>query len=397
MHLRDVLPEFVYPEWVKITLVCRSWRNTVISCPNLWTYIPEYSDSTPRWIATHFERAGPSVPLHIHWDGRGRQEEHTSPLIGFIPTNLHRIQTLKLTDIGGDPGDPRLRTLSSGHAPLLQSLSISCYGLPVLPDEILSGGTPKLQKLVLRSCLVKPTASLLRNITLFELQCFPDDNENGPRIQDILKQMPQLTHLRLQLTGGAKLLESQSAQLEDAVPVPSVTNVTCEADFETCRALFEAVAFPPSAMVLVYCFLRSEQSPHLLSASGFRPQWILPHQDPDKPQTLIFRSSSYRTMLVLWCDFTRLRTGAPTVDEEPVGGVFIIFKIGHWRMKLHEASRILRAQSLGSIRCMEFVWTWNETEATCAYLIDLPALLLPDPPYTQDDEIVENGVFAKRR
>ena len=136
---------------IKMTHVCRSWRNMLLSTTSLWTQI-DFSESTRSQQAEGFIRRSGNHLLKIHQ--YLEEDEHVEPFLSATLRNMPRVQQLEINSCL-----PHLRHLleyfSSASAPALKHLSIT--NDPNITDEdmklpkVFRGRLPKLTSLTLHS------------------------------------------------------------------------------------------------------------------------------------------------------------------------------------------------------------------------------------------------------
>ena len=134
---------------ITMTHVCRSWRNTLLSTPSLWTQI-DFSQSTGSQQTSFLRRSG-NQPLGIHQFLE--DEDHVEPFLSITLRNLFRLQELSITSFL--PHLERLLGNFSASAPELKYLEIA--NDPNITDKdiklpkIFGGRMPKLTSLSLYS------------------------------------------------------------------------------------------------------------------------------------------------------------------------------------------------------------------------------------------------------
>ena len=136
---------------IVMTHVCRSWRDVLLSTPNLWTQI-DFSESTRSQQAEAFLRRSGDSLLAISQFLRAR--EHVEPFLSATLRNLFRVQRLEINSSLRNLR-PLLERFSSSLAlaPVLEHLNItndiSITGNDIALPNIFQGRFPKLKRLSL--------------------------------------------------------------------------------------------------------------------------------------------------------------------------------------------------------------------------------------------------------
>ena len=186
----------VHLEWIRVTHVCRRWREAALDHPRFWSYV-NFTKLTSAGMAEILARAK-MVPLHLEADvgmwrtaraeDSGRQlEAHIShtrhlSLSGYFETALARL---------------------SSSAPTLESFSLShnVSRLPaIIPDNLLNCTAPNLTSLKFENCDISwksPLLKVLRNLQILDIST----TKARPKLKDwldALNEMPKLKTLSLQ-------------------------------------------------------------------------------------------------------------------------------------------------------------------------------------------------------
>ncbi|KAJ2923790.1 hypothetical protein H1R20_g13306, partial [Candolleomyces eurysporus] len=142
-------------DWIRVSHVCRQWRDVALGCPDLWSTI-QLDESQEKyltsWYASQLERAE-NYPLAIEASIEWIPSQET---IGWVVSLLPRITSL---DVQGH--DDCVMEFLTGFAdlcaPALLSISIDTFG--EIPPSLFGGGTPQLQFIRLEDCSKLPVAS----------------------------------------------------------------------------------------------------------------------------------------------------------------------------------------------------------------------------------------------
>ncbi|TFY74949.1 hypothetical protein EWM64_g9064 [Hericium alpestre] len=140
------------PGWMKVTYVCRFWRDAALQDPRLWgtniaCHLPV------RWFKETLDRsklAPASIRLASRWDSDPLQ--FNDEVNSLLSKHLHHIRHLALE--GGDSCDmsPVIGALTLSRAPVLETLEFEKRvrkGLGILPDEVFARYAPRLRRVQL--------------------------------------------------------------------------------------------------------------------------------------------------------------------------------------------------------------------------------------------------------
>lgn len=160
--------------WIKVTHVCRHWRNVALDYPSLWGHI-SYNIG-PEWTRLMMERvkAAPII-LKQRW-----RTKYTVCLGAedYIPSRIGQIEEL---DLYGHPVD--LRKIFDGvqakAAPKLRTLCIhsvhrehspASLTLQIQDSLFLGGEAPLLREISLTNCRLSWTSPLLNHLTSMDIR-----------------------------------------------------------------------------------------------------------------------------------------------------------------------------------------------------------------------------------
>ena len=192
---------------IKLTHVCRGWREIFISRPSLWTSLDcKNVDKTRVYI----ERSK-SVPLEVCLEWFYHEE-------AFLLAVPH-VPRLKTLSVSGNPAKilPALVEHFSCPVPLLCELKISfvCDQAPALPDELFNGDLSTLRELSLAGVITLLPWRDLSNLTTFNLCHVPKDSILLNQLLDFFESAPHLRHVQLH----DSIPNSSNAPAEWVVPL----------------------------------------------------------------------------------------------------------------------------------------------------------------------------------
>lgn len=177
---------------IRLTHVCRSWRELLISQPLLWSRLDCIgAEKTKAYI----ERSK-SCPLEICL---GQPNDTTCNWEeGFILTVPH-VGRLGTLSVFGTPAKvlPVLIEHFSHHVPLLNNLKIVliCDQPPSLPDGLLDGDLSSLHELSLAGVITPLPWRGLSNLTSFNLCHIPEDKIILTQLLHFLESTPRLRYI----------------------------------------------------------------------------------------------------------------------------------------------------------------------------------------------------------
>lgn len=130
-----------YPhlEWKAVTHVCRTWRNSALNEPTLWT---DFIKVHPNWVREIFARSK-AAPLRLCYRDCGYPSDVLDFIVEALVRSPERIKELRIFEYGEHSFIDRLVK----PAPFLESLVVD-FGTPVnLPLDFLAGVAPRLRSI----------------------------------------------------------------------------------------------------------------------------------------------------------------------------------------------------------------------------------------------------------
>ncbi|KAI0061501.1 hypothetical protein BV25DRAFT_1826641 [Artomyces pyxidatus] len=185
--------------WMRVTHVCRRWRDVALGNPLLWSHIV-LPLTSPEWARAILAREQ-HVPVTVSWVGIGYAKTPALSERRVLPlTDLAGVERLKLGEFDG-----RMDVLASmlgKPAPVLEVAEVQCHlddARP--PNSLFAGHAPRLRRLCLRNsasfCWSSP---ILSNLVCLEINGRPGLIERPSR-DDVflaLQKMHALEGLSLQ-------------------------------------------------------------------------------------------------------------------------------------------------------------------------------------------------------
>ena len=233
---------------IRLTHVCRGFRETFISCPSLWTYLDFTNTEKTR---VYIERSK-SVPLEVYleppyWEGA---------FLLAIP-HIHRLKTLW---VSGNP--VQVLPVLAGHFfrpfPLLDKLKI-CFQsdqAPTLPDGLFNGDLSSLRELAVTGVITALPWRDLSNLTTFMLHDALEYRILLTQLLDFFESAPYLCHIELH----DSFLSSPDAPTERVVPLPNLKDFSIITDRPRSN-LLNHLSTPVGASLFLEFRLNSEDPP----------------------------------------------------------------------------------------------------------------------------------------
>ncbi|KAG1781007.1 hypothetical protein EV702DRAFT_688250 [Suillus placidus] len=238
------------PTPMKVTHICRHWRQVALECPSLWTFIDCLS---ARWVAIMLERSKEAALVVMY----SAPDNHCTvePLMQLL-SQLHRIKVLKMGSFSIDV-DRIVDCLSSQPAPLLQIFKYRIlesydpiFSIRPLSNTIFQGCAPLLRSVELVECafiLTSDIFSRLRTLTLKQIENFPHPTLS--QLLFTLKRMPDLELLTLELPSRIP----ENTEHFDQVPLTRLRSIALGVcTIRTAASLFSHLVLPGDASIALY-------------------------------------------------------------------------------------------------------------------------------------------------
>ncbi|KAA1475315.1 hypothetical protein DENSPDRAFT_873938 [Dentipellis sp. KUC8613] len=252
--------------WIRVTHVCRHWRNVALDHPSLWGVD---ICSFPAWTDERMRRSK-HAPLDITYPfvqggSVGAMKVSNSKFIDLLSA-LGRVRELTLCRL--NPRDiGELSPYLLGAASLLESFSCDCplepndhstsRPLPLLPSNLFDRTTPRLRKLTLTNVLISLEAPLYDSVVDLSLSsnrhsCFDSSYFTRDRLLALLHRMSRLQSLEIyhMLPCDSEQAIPPSitplADLGGRVSLPRLRSLIVSGNIQDCAWLLQALCIPPS-------------------------------------------------------------------------------------------------------------------------------------------------------
>ncbi|PPQ70401.1 hypothetical protein CVT24_013139 [Panaeolus cyanescens] len=269
VHVRDTVSSFprrhyyianAIPSWVRpITHICRQWRDTALSCPELWSRL-EFDSYPPSWMELQLSRAKEAA-LSVSF--ASQPDKYEKPLLAALQ-NPARLQSLRILGATCEIVNKYVKNLRGAYLPLLQRFQfngISCKTHQHLSIDLFSGGTPLLQELDLHVNEALPLNSpIFKNLTILKLKTL----ESAPMILDnllnALDNSPTLHVLDVEFSFPDVPLSTSRSQ---AVILPNLETFHFSSSFANCVAILRNLRIPTKAQMDIVLTHHAYGNPHI--------------------------------------------------------------------------------------------------------------------------------------
>ncbi|PPQ99852.1 hypothetical protein CVT24_009603 [Panaeolus cyanescens] len=265
------IERYVQLNWARVSHVCHFFRAVALDCAPLWSSLDLRS---PNWTELQLRRCK-EVDISVNIPGESVPDSNiTGWTQHLLSSRLGQMRELRV-DMWDDKSEQETVRYLCGpgvSAPKLESLVLSRSGITDREDEedmtalfndLLSGGSPRLQKLSLTFCTVPWSAPIFNNsITILEITSHfnptPDDFGSFLDLLDALGRMPALNSLTLK-TLFLKPIETESSALpfilqsRGLVKLPYLEVLDVHSEANSCGLLLMCIDFPPFVKAHINC------------------------------------------------------------------------------------------------------------------------------------------------
>jgi len=211
---------------ISATAVCRHWRKTLISTPNLWTGIIcselEKSQAIIQHVQAYLERSG-SIPIDVQVHAFASQL--LSPHIGRISSlRLFLGRSLDLDEIAEHLSKP---------APILEAISLHVWNWDhptlVVPPTLFETLLSPVRTLAVHGATLSPGPCKLSRLTKFTLETRLTATVPSVVLLDTLERMPLLQYFETKLYCAR---EPDPVPADRMVTLPHLEEITIMTDGE---------------------------------------------------------------------------------------------------------------------------------------------------------------------
>jgi len=351
-----------YPEWLRVTHVCRHWRETALNFPHLWSRI-NFTRLTTAGIAEIPARAK-MAPLNWEVTATAWSGEHFDAFERQLETHISHTRHLSLS---GEFQTVLERLVSP--APALEYLALSNSSRPfdwpfqiVVHDTLFNRTAPKLTSLRLVGCDISWKSRLLKGLQTLEIRS--PSKEARPTLENWLDALNEMTQLETLVLYSAipisPLSDPHISKPRRAVTLPSLTQFDITSSAEDCALALSHLTLPALTSLRVHSKSHDYEGndvgiliPHIArNASG--------PQDLSPLQSIVVRGGITRVELLAWT--------LPDVDVEdsdritPLASERVFFAVA-------ASGDVWRHPNTGA-RILDALWTQLPMDAISALSIE---------------------------
>ncbi|KAI0690449.1 hypothetical protein BC835DRAFT_1307909 [Cytidiella melzeri] len=263
--------------WIKVTHVCRRWREVALSASTLWSYIRITPSTSAKRVSTWIQRSQ-QAPLTVTSLPVSFFEMEVTEIHRIIMEHLTRIRELALYVLDIELFHPN--SLAGPHHSL-QNLTIdfvphATAGYPGLPSiSKLHTIFPSLSVLSLSHFHLDLDAcqfpASLTSLRLFE--GVPQSHVSLERMLDVLRGLPLLTSFAL---GSGKLSEITTATATSisSVSLPHLRYLNIAEQLHPCIGLLAHLIVPTGIQYSLRLLMTSESMPLLSTDAAVITSWM---------------------------------------------------------------------------------------------------------------------------
>ena len=236
---------------IRLTHVCRSWRETIMSRPLLWTRL----DCTSVGKTKLYIERSKSCPLEI-CIRPARNAFYREQAFILAIQHIDRLRTLS---VSGNPREvlPVLVKHFSRRVPLLNVLNINLvYPASIPPSSLFDGDLSSLRELSLTRVIMPLPWSDLSSLTTFNFCHVPKDVILLSQLLDFFESVPRLRHIRLHNS----IPNSSDAPTERVVFLPRLKDLSIIAQ-PPHSILLNHLSVPVGALLRLEFTFSSGESP----------------------------------------------------------------------------------------------------------------------------------------
>jgi len=237
---------------IRLTHVCRDWREIIMSRPLLWTRL----DCTDVGKTKLYTERSKSCPLEIYLRP-GRSTFYREQALILAVQHIDRLRTLS---VSGNPTEvlPALDKHLSRPVPLLNTLNITLvsHQAPILPSRLFDEDLSSLRELSLTGVTMPLPWRDLSSLTTFYLCHISKHEILLTQLLDFFESVPRLRHIHLYNS----IPSSSDAPTERVVSLPRLKDLGIIAQTPH-SILLNHLSIPVGALLRLEFTFRGGESP----------------------------------------------------------------------------------------------------------------------------------------
>ncbi|TFK21600.1 hypothetical protein FA15DRAFT_645343 [Coprinopsis marcescibilis] len=236
---------------LRISHVCRYWRNVALECPKIWSVI----DVTSARVTQAFLERSKQTDLSLNvWKRVGTFPSEIEALLrDVLGKQAHRLRSLKFK---GDSTFVENLLKIPTSAPNLEFLAVEqggYYDHINLDSSVLKEGAPRLRELRLRNSSISWTSPLLAGLTSLHISTNVGASTQAPTSEQFIQAVNNMPYLKsLELETCLPTPDSFSPHLKPA-PLTSLQDLSLKGSFVGCAVALKCLQLPTTAKIDLKC------------------------------------------------------------------------------------------------------------------------------------------------
>ncbi|THH13962.1 hypothetical protein EW146_g6317 [Bondarzewia mesenterica] len=228
--------------WIRITHVCRLWRQTALQCPSLWV---EVVCSLPAATEEILRRSTP-VPITISYDFALYKDSRAETAVALaLESASARVKAIKIISERME-----LSLASTTFHPM-----VTAYTPYPLSHDLHACKAPSLRSLILYDCSISWSSPIIRGLSRLEivLRAFAVLDILLPTLDQLLSALKEMQGLQVFCLSNCLPRSPSSTLFEDVVvPLPNLILFRIHGKAECCSALLRRLHIPLTARVQLW-------------------------------------------------------------------------------------------------------------------------------------------------
>ena len=284
--------------WIRVTHVCRRWRETALNHSRFWSHI-DFTNLTPAGVAEILARAK-MAPLHLEADF---VKMSAAQLVAFEKhLEAHISHTRHLSMCGHLQAVLDRLVLS---APALEFLSLAdksefASGRVIIPINLFDCTIPRLTSLELENCDISWKSPLFKGLRTLEI--LSPSTGARPNLKDwlgVLNEMPQLeTVIFEHATPLAPLAATLITEHLPSVTLPSLTRFDISGSATDCALALAHLVLP--ALISLYVDVESHEVEEVHLVIPYVAQNVHEMRDTEPLRSILISGEETSAEVVAW-------------------------------------------------------------------------------------------------